>query len=38
MFSGRDFVDMVKLKRSLMYTHYRCRRMFPIINTKCLIT
>ena len=36
MFSGRDFVDMVKLKHSLLYTHYRCKRMFPSLNTNCL--
>ena len=37
MFSGRDFVDMVKLKHGLLYTHYRCKRMFPSLNTNCLI-
>ena len=36
MFSGRDFVDMVKLKHGLLYTHYRCKRMFPSLNTNCL--
>ena len=36
MFSGRDVVDMVKLKHGLLYTHYRCKRMFQIINTNCL--
>ena len=36
MFSGRNVVDMVKLKNSLLYTHYRCRRMFPSIKTNCL--
>ena len=29
IFSGRDLVDMVKLKHGLLYTHYICRRMFP---------
>ena len=36
IFSGRDFVDMVKLKHGLLYTHYRCKRMFPSIYTNCL--
>ena len=36
MFSGRDFIDMVKLKHGLLYTHYRCKRMFPSLNTNCL--
>ena len=36
MFSGRDFVDMVKLKHVLLYTHYRCKRIFPSLNTNCL--
>ena len=36
MFSGRDFVYIVKLKHGLLYTHYRCRRMFPSINANCL--
>ena len=36
MFSGRDIVDMVKLKHVLRYTHYRCKRMFPSLNTNCL--
>ena len=36
MFSGRDFVDMVKLKQVLLYTHYRCKRIFPSLNTNCL--
>ena len=35
MFSGRAFVDMVKLKHGLLYTHYICKRMFPSINTNC---
>ena len=38
MFSGRDFVDMVKLKNSLLCTHYRYIRMFPSINTNYLST
>ena len=36
MFSGRDFVDIVKLKNGLLYTHYSCKRMFPSLNTNCL--
>ena len=33
MYSGRDYVDMVKLKNVILYsTHYLYRRMFPSIN------
>ena len=37
MFYGRDFVDMVKLNHGLLYTHYRFKRIFPNLNTNCLM-
>ena len=36
MFYGRDDIYMLKLKHSLLYTHYRCRRTFPSIHINYL--
>ena len=37
LLNGRDFVDSIKLIHALLYTKFTSKRMFPNMNTKCVM-